>query len=368
MYLHKCLSMLLGAYAQYTWVFHGAIIFVLASFFYWAQRKIIKHLLVRFEKTAYVWDDSIVSALSLPLSVLIWFLAIAFFGEYALIDFHQNDWSQQVAEVRSISLVLFLVWFVWRYIYQVEQRLMYPAHGNSTVDVTTVSVVGRFARIGLIVIGGLTLLEALGIPLGGVIAFGGGGAIVMGFAAQQLFANWFGGVIIFLDKPFKLGDWIQSPDKNIEGMVTRIGWRTTEVMSLDHRPLYIPNALFNQIVIVNPGRMEHRRLDITIGLRYDDAPVLQAIIKAIETMLTQHGDIDHSENMMVHLVNFGTSSLDINIYCFTRVTQNPHWRNVQQDILFKIIDIVSAHDAEFAYPTTTSHVVKNIPHQGETAV
>lgn len=359
MYLHRWLTSLLGIYAQYAWMFHGVIIFLVATLFYWLQRKIIKRLLSYFEKTTHVWDDSFLVALSLPLAVMIWIFAATLFGQYFLFDLHQDDWARVIIKTRITFLIILFAWFVWRYIAQIETRLTHPDFKRD-VDITTVSVVGRFARIALIFIGVLMLLEGFGIPLSGVLAFGGGGAIVMGIAAQQLLANWFGGLMIFLDKPFKLGDWIQSPDRQIEGVVSRIGWRTTKLMSLDNRPFYVPNSLFNEVVIVNPQRMTHRRIDVVIGIRYDDAPLLRSIIKAIETMLKQHPNIDHRQNIMVHLVNFGASSLEINIYCFTRTTQNPYWRDVQQDVFFKVIDIVTEHKAQFAFPTVTTHIPEGI--------
>lgn len=364
MYLHHWLSTLLGAYAQYAWMFHGVIILLVATFFYWFQKKMIKRLLRHFEKTLYVWDDSFLVALSLPLSIMIWVIAVTLLGQYFLFDLQQNDWARIMIKTRMASALVLFSWFVWRYISQIEFRLTHPDFKRN-IDINTVSTIGRFARIGLIFVGVLILLESFGIPLSGVLAFGGGGAIVMGIAAQQLLANWFGGLMIFLDKPFKLGDWIQSPDKNIEGKVTRIGWRTTKVMSLDNRPLYIPNSFFNQIVIINPQRMTHRRVDTTIGIRYDDSALLKDLVIAIESMLRQHPQIDQREGVMVHFVNFGASSLDINIYCFTRATHNPHWRDVQQDIFFKVIDIVNEHKAQFAFPTVTTHIPEGISIRGD---
>ncbi len=365
MYLHSWLITLLGAYSEYAWMVHGIIILLVAFFIYWLQRKLIKRLLSHCKKTDHVWDDTLLQALSLPFTLLILMFAAALFLEYILIDMHQIDWSQEVIRVRIGCSVLLFIWFFWRYISLIEQRLVTPSESRKKVDETTVSVVGRFTRIGLILVGMLILLEALGIPLTGLLAFGGGGAIVMGIAAQQLLANWFGGLMIFLDKPFKLGDWIQSPDRNIEGRVTRIGWRTTKVMALDNRPLYIPNALFNQVVIVNPQRMTHRRIDATIGIRYDDAHLLKELIQAIDAMLRQHSNIDHREGSMVHLVNFGPSSLDINIYCFTRATVNPHWRDVQQDIFFKVLSLIAEHKAQIAFPTVTTHIPDGVSIRGD---
>lgn len=366
MYLHNWLGKLLGPYSQYAWLAHGIIIILVALCVYWLQRSLIKRLLKHAKNTLHVWDDTLLQALALPLSVLIWAAAVLLSAKYMLLDLHQDDWSGTISLCREMIAGSIFIWFFWRYIDCVEYRMIHPfKQDQKKFDETTVSVIGRFTRIGLLVVGTLIFLEALGIPLAGLVAFGGGGAIVMGIAAQQLLANWFGGLMIFIDKPFKLGDWIQSPDKNIEGRVTRIGWRTTKVMSLDNRPLYVPNALFNQIVIVNPQRMSHRHINTIIGIRYDDAHLLKDLVKSIEVMLEQHQNIDHHELVMVHLINFGSSSLDININCFTRATQNPHWRDVQQDVFFKVIDLVREHKAQFAFPTVTTHIPEPLSIRGD---
>ncbi len=365
MNIHRWLTALLGAYSEYTWLFHGFLTFLIAAFLYWLQRKVFKRLLVRCQQTSYVWDDAFVQALFLPVSVLIWLFAITLFGGYTLSDFHYDAWSLLMSRIRVGGASLIFIWFIWRFITQMEFRLVRPVANRKPMDANTVFVVGRFARIGLFIVGVLLLMDDLGIPLTGLLAFGGGGAIVMGIAAQQLLANWFGGVMIFLDKPFRLGDWIRSPDRNIEGKVTFIGWRTTQVMSLDNAPLYIPNAVFNQIVIVNPGRMTHRKIDFMIGVRYDDVAIVKDLVKAIEAMLKQHSKVDHSESFSAHLMNFGASSLDINIACFTRVTSSPQWRDVQQDIFFKVIDLVREHKAEFAFPTVTTHIPDKISIRGD---
>ena len=358
MYIHVWLTNLLGAYADYVWVLHGLITFFVASMLHWLQNKGFKHLLARAQKTPYVWDDAFVQALSAPFTVLIWLFAIALFSEYTLSDFGYTQWSLAMMRVRTAGASLILLWFVWRFIAQMEFRLIKPGHSRKPMDASTVFVVGRFARIALFVIGILVLLDNLGIPVTGLLAFGGGGAIVMGIAAQQLLANWFGGLMIFLDKPFALGDWIQSPDRHIEGKVTHIGWRTTAVMSLENRPLYIPNALFNQIVIVNPQRMTHRKINAIIGLRYEDAAVLKNIVAAISDMLRHHPHVSRSEAITVNFVKFSASSLDVNFTCF--VAPVTEWQDFQQEIFFKVIDIVAEQKAEFAFPTVTNHIPQGI--------
>lgn len=360
MYLNALLNNL-GVQAQYAWIFHGVIAFFAAFLVYWLARRILKRLQMYCEKTACVWDDTLVAALKLPLFYLVWlFAGVKFLEHILLFDLQEPGWESMLQRTHLILNVIIVIWFFWRYIGFIQRRLFALPIDDRKIDDTTISIIGRLAQIGLMVVGVLILLGTFGIPLSGLLAFGGGGAIIMGIAAQQLLSNFFGGLMIFVDKPFKLGDWIQSPDRNIEGIVTHIGWRTTKVMNFENRPIYVPNAIFNQVVIVNPGRMTHRRLNITVGIRYEDAQSLKDIVNAIEVMLRHHVHIDQKTAIMVHFMNFGPSSLDINIYCFTRTTSASGSRDVQQDVFFKIIEIVTAHQAQFAYPTVTTHIPQGI--------
>ena len=88
------------------------------------------------------------------------------------------------------------------------------------------------------------------------MAFGGIGGIAIGFAAKDLLANFFGALMIFLDRPFSIGDWIRSPDREIEGVVEDIGWRSTKIRTFDKRPLFIPNSAFASLTVENASKMQ----------------------------------------------------------------------------------------------------------------
>lgn len=111
--------------------------------------------------------------------------------------------------------------------------------------------------------------RALGVNIAGLLAFGGVGGIAAGLAAKSLLANLFGGLSVYLDHPFRIGDWIRSPDREIEGTVEEIGWRRTLIRTFDMRPLYVPNALFMTISVENPSRMLNRRTFEKVGVRYE---------------------------------------------------------------------------------------------------
>lgn len=90
--------------------------------------------------------------------------------------------------------------------------------------------------------------EHFGMSLSGLMAFGGIGGIAIGMAGKDILSNFFSGLMLYFDRPFNIGDWVSSPDRNIEGTVVEIGWRITKIITFDHRPLYIPNSVFLLLV------------------------------------------------------------------------------------------------------------------------
>ena len=179
--------------------------------------------------------------------------------------------------------------------------------------------------------------------------------VAIGFAAKDLLSNFFGGLFIYLDRPFAVGDWIRSPDREIEGTVEQIGWRVTRIRTFDKRPLYIPNSVFSQISVENPSRMSNRRIKETIGIRYDDISKMEIIINQVKEMLKAHPDIDTEKTLIVNFDCFAPSSLDFFIYTFTKTTDWIQFHEVKQNVLLKIIHIIEKNGAEIAFPTSTLH-------------
>lgn len=223
-------------------------------------------------------------------------------------------------------------------------------------DVTSARILSRIIKITLIVVIILLYGEHFGMSLSGLLTFGGIGGIAVGMAGKDILSNFFSGIMLYFDRPFSIGDWVRSPDRNIEGTVAEIGWRMTKITTFDHRPLYVPNSVFSSISVENPGRMSNRRINTVVGLRYEDASKVGAIVNAIRQMLQTHADIDQQQTILVYFNGFGDSSLNIMVYCFTRTTVWEEWLAVQQQVYLNIIDIVQSHGADFAFPSQTLYL------------
>ena len=321
-------------------------------------RRLLNKLEARTQTTSNPWDYALVSAARKPLTVLAWIVGLSFAARImqsgsnaALFD--------AVAPIRSVGVIACLTWFLVRFIGNVQDAIVErQIRRGETVDRTTVDAIGKLLRVSVLITAVLVGLQSLGFSISGVLAFGGIGGIAVGFAAKDLLANFFGGLMIYLDRPFVVGEWVRSPDKDIEGTVENIGWRLTRIRTFDKRPLYVPNAVFAQIAVENPSRMTNRRIKETVGVRYDDMARVAAIVTDIKAMLRSHPDIDQRQTMIVNFTEFAASSLDIMVYTFTRTTAWVEYHEVKQDVMLKIADIVTGHDAEIAFPTRTLfHVV-----------
>ncbi len=327
---------------------------LLISFF---QKRAFQKLNDKLIKTKNPWDDLLIGAAGSPVSYLIWLLGILFAAEIVQSKSQAAIFSV-IDPARDVGVVAILIYFLLQLIKGAEQILInnHANDGEQDFDKHTVQAIGKLIRISVFITGGLILLQTLGYSISGILAFGGVGGIAIGFAAKDLLANFFGGLMIYLDRPFKVGDWIRSSDRSIEGTVENIGWRLTRIRTFDKRPLYVPNSIFNNISVENPSRMTNRRIKETMGIRYDDANKMATIIEQVKTMLQNHPEIDASQTLIVNFNGFAASSMDFFIYTFTKTTDWIKFHEIKQDVLLKIVEIIERNGAEFAFPTSTLHL------------
>jgi len=321
------------------------------------QRYILKIVHVKLLRSGYVWIDSIVDAARAPASFFIWVTGLVLALTTAIMQFgFYTDLVPYILSFKSTILTLSFGWFVIRLVQRLEQNLKVVARQDDRLDEVTVEAFAKIIKLLAFIVTILFFLNAFGVSLTGLLAFGGVGGIAIGFAAKDLLGNVFGGLMLYMDKPFTVGEWIRSPDKEIEGTVEKIGWRMTVVRTFDKRPLYIPNGIFSNISIENPSRMTNRRIKENMGIRYADVHKMQDIINDVKTMLREHHDIDNNQTLIVNFNGFGASSLDFFIYTFTKTTDWIRFHEIKQDVLLKISNIVEGHGAEMAFPTHTLHL------------
>lgn len=318
-----------------------------------------RRLLPLFRRKHYVWRTAFLEAAHRPIQIYIWLLAISFVVTIIAAHFSfDGGFVNAIATIRRIMTVAFVFWFAMRFIRRAENGIVERAQNGvgKINDQTSVYALAQLSRVTIIIIILLVILQTAGIKISALLAFGGVGALAIGLAAKDNLANFIGGMMIYWDRPFSVGDWIRSPDRQIEGTVENIGWRLTRIRTFDKRPLYVPNGILSNISLENPSRMTNRRIKATVSVRYSDANQIAPIAKSVEEMLHNHPEIDTNQTLFVYLYELGSSSLNILVYTFTKTTQWVKFQAIQQDVFLKIIDIVTSHGAECAFPTSTIHV------------
>ena len=350
---------------EYNWVVQAFLVVLICLIVNFFIRNMINRLHRRLEKTNNPWDNALIDALRRPLSLLIWIAGIALAGEVAL-QATGNTLFEAVRPLRDLGVVSVLALFLLRLARNAQAAyLIQTGEKEGAIDATTLDALAKLVRISIMITAALVALQTLGISIAGVLAFGGIGGIAVGFAAKDLLANFFGGMMIYLDRPFVVGDWTRSPDKEIEGTVEAIGWRLTRIRTFDARPLYVPNAVFSTISVQNPSRMTHRRIYEVIGIRYEDADKMSEVVATVKKMLTEHPEIDTSRTMIVNFNSFAPSSLDFFIYTFTKTTNWVAYHGIKEDVLLKVFAIIRELGAEIAFPTSTLHLPNGVVLRGD---
>lgn len=355
------LAQKIGLAHEQSWVLSIFVIVLGTLLFEYAIYLFVKKVEKRAEITVNVFDDALVHAIRKPLRLVIWTLGL---WMACIVIFREKNPELIDASymARDVLLIFATVWFSTRFVSGTEQSIIEHRHRKGKgVDLTAVKAIGKIIRASVIITGFLIILQRLGFSISAVLAFGGIGGLAIGFAAKDLLANFFGALMIYLDRPFKVGDWVRSPDKNIEGTVEDIGWRLTRIRTFDKRPLYVPNAVFSTIAVENPSRMSNRRIYENIGVRYEDAARLNKIVKDVKAMLTKHKEIDENLTLIVNVNQFAASSIDFFIYCFTHTTDWIKFHEIKHEILLNINNIIEKHGAEIAFPTSTIHIADTEP-------
>lgn len=321
--------------------------------------QIFEKLQVKFRTTESLWDSTFIKSLKNPTSFIVAAVGITFSAE--ILNNHYNVTLLIAASaIRDLCIIGSVAWFAIIFIKEGQRAIIIKKlRSHEKIDRATVDAISTIATIVVMVITALMTLQTLGFHIGGILALGGVGGIAVGFAAKDLLSNFFGGLMIYFDRPFQIGDWVRSPDKEIEGTVVKIGWRQTKIMTFCHRPIYIPNSVFSTIIVENPSRMTNRRIYEFVGLRYDDVNKLNKIIDDVKEMLLGDDEIDNKQTMIVNVDAFGPSSINFFVYASTITTDWIHFHKVKQDILLKIAKIIADNEAEIAFPTSTIHLASD---------
>tara|TARA_A200000159_G_C7288619_1_gene324687 strand:- start:132 stop:1184 length:1053 start_codon:yes stop_codon:yes gene_type:complete len=338
------------------------LIILIALSLLFIKNKIILLFTGISKKTATEFDDILLKSLQLPLTFLIVLVSLVFFTEI-LNDTYQLFDDFNKPKILYVLTIIIIAWTLIKVLdnyYNSKSFLKGLKSSDDPVVIEqTYEITIRIFKIIVILISLLTLMQEFGLSISGLLAFGGVGGLVVGLAAKDLLSNFFGGLMIYFDRPFKVGEFIKSPDRNIEGIVESIGWRLTVVRTFSKNVLYIPNSAFSNIIVENATRMTNRRINEVIGLRYEDLDKIPEIVNKVRAYLDQNNNIDHSNKPVVYFKSFSASSCDFFIYAFTNTKDWREFLEIKEDVLYQTSKIISENNAAIAFPTTTIDWTQN---------
>ena len=222
------------------------------------------------------------------------------------------------------------------------------------LDAALLRIVFRLISIVILVYLGIYAAGAVGIPIAPLVAGLGVGGLAIALAIRPTLENIIGGLTLFADRPVRVGDLCRYGDQI--GTVEQIGLRSTRVRSLERTIVTIPNAEFSQMQLDNYAPRDQRLFKTVLGLRYETTPdQLRHVLRDLRRLLANHPRVIE-EPVRVRFVGYGAYSLDIEIFVYLLCSDQDTFLAIQEEILLRIADIVTACGAEFAFPSQTTYL------------
>jgi MscS family membrane protein len=332
----------------------AAMAMVLALCVRWLVIRIMNGYLKRLvDMTQTNYDNKVHAALKRSIGYFI-FLGGLFLAFSCLDLPHQPvDWNDLVWRVLNTLFLVSAGLLAYRVI-EITLSFLAEKHGaghKSLLDQQFLPLLRDVAKVALILFVVVAVAQNWGYSPAGILAGVGLGGLAMAFAAQDTVANVFGSFVVFADRPYKIGDWIQLA--GIEGTVEQIGIRSTRIRMFDKALVSVPNKIVTNESIYNYSEMPVRRISLNVALALTCEPEqILAVVQDIRELLRTHPGIDQ-EYWVSSFSELSAYSLDVLVYCFTRSTVWEEYLDVRQDLLLRILAICRTHQAEIAFPTST---------------
>lgn len=295
------------------------------------------------------YEASIFECMQRPLEFLSVFTVGTALAEVVSRPLAATGLLRQIRSVRELGVIIAATWFLLRWIDRIRSRFA----ADKRIDKSQVDATARFATVATFVVSLLISLDTMGVNVQAVLAFGGIGGVAIGFAGREIISNFFGGFMIYVTRPFTVGEWIRCIEEaQLNGTVEDIGWYLTRVRTWDKRPLYIPNSRFSTLIVENGSRMDNRRIVHTLHLRLEDVPVVKKIVTEMGQVLMQHPGLDPKQHRMVYVDSFDDYSIRVWFSCYTKSVFLYDFRDIQQQLLLSFYDIIRSSGAQLASRNT----------------
>jgi MscS family membrane protein len=247
------------------------------------------------------------------------------------------------------------VWLAYRLIDVLSEFMQVRAEATaSKLDDQLVPLISKTLKVFVSIIGGIFILGNLDVDVGSLLAGLGLGGLAFALAAKDTVANLFGSAMIFIDKPFQIGDTVVL--NGVEGTIEEVGFRTSRLRTAYDSQVTMPNALVVNAMVDNHGRRKYRRYKTVLGLTYDTPPEkVQAFCEGVRAILAGMAAV-RKDLYRVEFVQFGASALEIEIICFFTVTSTDDEMAARTQVNLEMMRLAAHLGVAFAFPTQTVHV------------
>ena len=305
--------------------------------------------------TAMRWDDELVALMPAPLAVTA--VVLLWQGGARLLQLPEEPVPLQtyVFQGLQVALVTAITWCGLRLVDVAANALSrISQHTESKLDDQLIPLLRKTLKVSIVIIVAIMVIQNLGYSVSSLVASLGVGGLALALAAKDTIANVFGSLVVFTDRPFHVGDWVEIA--GIEGTVEELGFRTTQIRRFDKSTVTMPNSTFSSNPIVNHSRRPIRRIKMTVGLSYQtSAAQMRTFLSQARELIQNHPEIDQSFNF-VYMTDLSDSSLNLQIYCFTKSTVWTQFLAAKEDLILQLMDLVENHGLEIAYPTRTLYL------------
>ena len=326
------------------------LFFILARGFF--TRVLFQALLKACRRTRSELDEKLLLAFERPLKSLILLVGIYL----ALLVLPLSERFH--ATVQPLYRSLIIVFVAWGFYNLLDGKNFHGFAQKHGIDLILIDFGAKVVRVVLVALAGVTILQTWGYNVEGFIAGLGLGGLAFALAAQDTVANVFGGFVILIDKPFSVGDWIQTP--SVEGTVEQLTFRSTKIRTFAQALVTVPNSVIANEALTNWSRMGKRRIRFNLTIRKDAPPEkIKSCIEKIRQLLENHPGV-HKERILVRFDGFGESGLEILIYFFTITTVWVEHLAVKEDINLKILEILAEEDVKIAFTSRSIYLENQI--------
>ena len=294
--------------------------------------------------------DSLVNSLQKPLAYL-----IGTVGLYIAFAINYN--KPGVTKVFKILIILIICWGIINYLSNnLFIHIHFGENADDTMNTTALRFLANILKIVVIAFGIVMIISELGYNVNGLLTGLGVGGLAVSLAAQDAVGNLISGFIIIFDKPFKVGDLIESA--TVKGFVEEVTMRSTKIRTLDDSVITVPNSTLTKEAVTNISMMDKRRIKMTFGLVYSTSnETIEKIRNEIKTYIVQNKDI-LPEPCRIHFREFGDSALNFEVVCYTETSDMDEYLKIENELNLAIKQIVENNDTDFAFPTQTVYVQK----------